>query len=119
MQFTIIEIIFFIITFLSVSLWEFILFQRNNTAYPYAQAFAVFSIIQWIAIGIGMVSIFGALYGIIILILCMVVLQYICHFTLGLILNLIAKINYLLPTAIFAINVWILLALGIAQIFIE
>jgi len=39
--------------------------------------------------------------------------------TLGLILNLIAKINYLLPTALFAINVWILLALGIAQIFVE
>ena len=117
MQFTIVQIIFFVITFFSVSLWEFIMFQRNNTAYPYAQGFAIFSIVQWIAIGIGMVSIFGVLYGIIILVLCMVVLQYICHFTLGLVWNIVARINYLLPTAIFAINVWVLLGLGIAQIF--
>jgi len=93
------------------------MFQRNNTEYPYAQGFAIFSIIQWIAIGIGMISIFGILYGILILVLCIVVLQYICHFTLGLIWDLTSKINYLLPTAIFAINIWVLLALGITQIF--
>jgi hypothetical protein len=117
MQFTKLEIIFFVATFVSVSLWEFVMFQRNHTEYPYVQGFAIFSIIQWIAIAIGMVSIFGILYGIILLVLCMTVLQYICHFTLGLIWNLASKNSYLLPTAIFAINVWVLLALGVVQIF--
>lgn len=92
-------------TFVSVSLWEVVIFQRKTTDYPYAQGFAIFSIIQWIAIAIGMISIFGILYGIIILVICMTVLQYICHFTLGLIWNMTIKINYLFPTAIFSINV--------------
>lgn len=116
-QFTTLEIVFFIMTFVGVSLWEFVWFQRNHTAYPYVQGFAIFSIIQWIAIGVGMVSIFGVLYGIIVLVLCMAVLQYVCHFTLGLIWNELAKVNYLFPTAIFAINVWLLLGLGIIQYF--
>ncbi len=104
-------------TFFSVSLWEFVMFQRNHTNYPYREGFAIFSIIQWIAIGVGMVSIFGILYGVLILIICMTALQYLCHFTLGLVWNRVSKINYLLPTAIFAINVWVLLTAGILQIF--
>lgn len=92
------------------------MFQRNNTNYPYRGGFAIFSIIQWIAVGIGMVSIFGILYGIIILIICMTVLHYICHFSLGLLWNMAARINYLLPTAIFAVTVWVLLTLGVLQI---
>ena len=111
------EIAFFALTFFSVSLWEFIMYQRNHTAYPYAQGFAIFSVIQWIAIGIGMVSIFGFLYGIIALIVCMTVLQYICHFTLGLLWNSCVKIKYLLPTAVFSVTVWVLLILGITQVF--
>jgi len=116
MQYSLLEIMFFAMTFFSVSLWEFVMFQRKHTNYPHKEGFAIFSIIQWIAIGIGMVSIFGVLYGILILVICMTVLQYICHFSLGLLWNVVSKIHYLWPTAIFATNVWVLLALGILQI---
>ena len=116
MEFSILEICFFISTYVSVSLWEVVMFQRNNTAYPYAQGFAIFSIIQWIAIGIGMISIFSWIYGALILVFCITVLQYICHFTLGLLFSMTININYLFPTVLFAINIWILLALGVLQL---
>jgi len=114
---SILEIIFFVMTFIGVSLWEYITFQKNNTNYPYKEGFAIFSLIQWIAIAIGMCSIFGFLYGIVILMFCMFLLQYISHFTIGTFWNLISKVNYLLPTLLFAINVWILLVLGVLQVF--
>ena len=56
-----------------------------------------------------MVAIFGWLYGIIIFIICLTVLQYLCHFTLGLLISKLSNINYLFPTALFAINVWVLM----------
>jgi hypothetical protein len=118
MQLTIPNVAFFAMTFFSVSLWEVVMFQRNHTNYPYRQGFAIFSIIQWIAIAVGMVAILGFLYGIVVLVICMTVLQYVTHFSLGLLWNFISKKHYLFPTAIFAINVWALLVLGIAQLFL-
>jgi hypothetical protein len=116
MNFSVLEIAFFVATYVSVSLWEVVMFQRNTTAYPYAQGFAIFSLIQWIGIGIGMVAIFGWLYGILILAICVTVLQYLCHFTLGLLIRRTININYLFPTALFSITVWVLLVLGILQL---
>ena len=93
------------------------MFQRNHTQYPYIEGFAIFSIIQWIAIGVGMTAIFGAFFGILVLVFCMVVLQYICHFTLGFMWSRLAGIHYLWPTAIFATNVWVLLSFGFLLMF--
>lgn len=110
------QVSFLISTYLSVSLWEVVMFQKNTTPYPYSGGFGVFSLIQWIAVIIGMIAIFGWVYGIIVFLLCLTVLQYLCHFTLGLLLSMTIHINYLLPTALFAIHVWVLLALGIMQL---
>lgn len=118
MNFSILEISFFVETYLGVSLWEVVMFQKNTTEYPYAQGFAIFSLVQWIAIAIGMVAIFGWVYGIVIFVICLTVLQYICHFTLGLLISKTISISYLFPTAIFSINVWVLLALGVVQLVI-
>jgi hypothetical protein len=115
MEFSIIEISFFISTIISVSLWEYITFQTKTTEYPYYQGFLIFTFIQWIGIGIGMVSIFGYMFGFLILLSCMFVLQYLCHFTLGLLWGMLANVNYLLPTGIFSTIVWILLILAILQ----
>mgnify|MGYP006125802035 CR=1 len=115
MDFSVLQISFFITTYVSVSLWEVVTFQRNTTAYPYAQGFAVFSLIQWLAIAIGMIAIFGWVYGLIILVICITVLQYLCHFTLGPLINMTISINYLFPTALFAVTIWVLLALGVIQ----
>lgn len=109
---------FFFMTFFSVSLWEYIIFQRNYTNYPYKEGFAIFSLIQWIAIGIGMVANLGILYGIVALIICMTILQYVCHFSLGIFWDFLARKHYLFPTAIFAVNVWVLLLLAIVQFFL-
>ena len=110
------EISFFIATYVSVSLWEVVTYQKNTTDYPYAQGFAIFSLIQWLAIGIGMVALFGWVYGIIALVICLSVLQYLCHFTLGILISQLIGINYLIPTVLFSINVWVLLALGVLQL---
>ena len=118
MEFSILEIIFFLSTFISVSLWEYVTVQTKTSDYPYYQGFVIFTLIQWIGIGIGMVSIFGYMYGLLILFVCMFFLQYLCHFTVGVLWNMLANnIDYLFPTMIFAINVWILLVLGILQIY--
>lgn len=120
MEYSSLEIAFFVCTFVSVSLWDVVMHQRYNVEfpqYPYAEAFALFSMFQWIAIGIGMTSIFGALYGLLILAFSIFVLRYICRFTIGKLWFAVANKTYLLPTAIFSTNVWVLLVLGVLQYF--
>ncbi|MEQ1526262.1 MAG: hypothetical protein ABL911_05925 [Gallionella sp.] len=107
------QIAFLIIVFISVSLWEYVTFQRNTTPYPYREGFAIFSLLQWLGVFLGMIGIFGFSWGIGIAVFCMVSLQYICHFTLGPLWNKLAQNNYLLPTAVFAITVWVVVAFGI------
>ena len=104
---------FLVLVVVCVSLWEYIMFQRNHSPYPYREGFAIFSILQWIGVFLGMIGIFGLAWGIAAGVLCMTVLQYPCHFTLGRLWNNLAEINYLFPTAIFATVVWVLLAFGI------
>jgi len=104
---------YLVLVFFCVSLWEYIMFQRNTTPYPYRQGFAIFSILQWIGIFLGMIGIFGFAWGIVIAVACMTVLQYLCHFTVGLLWNKVAQSNYLLPTGLFAVTVWVVLGFGI------
>jgi len=112
------EILFFIDLILGVSLWEYIMFQRKHTPYPYVQGFAMFSMIQWLAVGIGSVSILGWKLGLVAFLLSVTILQYPCHFTLGFLWNRLASKEYLLPTAIFSINVWILMALCLINLIV-
>lgn len=113
MTITIGQAAYLVLVFFCVSLWEYIMFQRNTTTYPYRQSFAIFSILQWVGIFLGMIGIFGFVWGIAIAVACMTVLQYLCHFTLGLFWNKVAESNYLLPTGIFAVTVWAVLGFGI------
>ena len=43
MEFSILEIIFFVSTFIGVSLWEFITVQTKLSDYPYYQGFLIFT----------------------------------------------------------------------------
>lgn len=113
MQLTTSQIAYFIVVFISVSLWEYVMFQRNTTPYPYREGFAIFSLLQWLGVFLGMIGIFGFGWGIGVAVLCMLFLQYICHFTLGPLWNKLAQSNYLLPTAAFSITVWVVVAFGI------
>ena len=107
------QVVFLVLVFLCVSLWEYIMFQRNTTSYPYREGFAIFSILQWIGVFLGMVGIFGLAWGVGIGVLCMTVLQYVCHFSVRPLWNRLAMANYLVPTAIFAVTVWFVLGFGI------
>ena len=66
------------------------------------QGFDIFTLFQVIASGIGLVSIFGWLYGIIFLAISITVLQYLCHFTVGLLVAQAAKVNQDIPLMLFA-----------------
>lgn len=92
--------------------------SNNNNDFFIRSCCAVFFIIQWIAIAIGVLAILGILYGIISLVFCRTVLRRACHFTRGLLWNALANKKCLLPASLFTICVWVLLALGILQIFI-
>lgn len=105
--------VYLVLVFFCVSLWEYVMFQRKMTPYPYREAFAIFSILQWIGVFLGMIGIFGVGWGIAIAVACMTVLQTLCHFTLGPLWNKLAQENYLLPTAIFSTTVWVVLGFGI------
>ena len=108
-----IEQLFIFEIYLSVSLWEYVSFQTKTEDIKYTHGYGYFSLIQWLAVGIGLVSIFGLKIGLIAFGFCLIVLQYICHFTLGLILDQFAKSNKDLPLALFAINTWVLLIITI------
>jgi hypothetical protein len=110
------EITFFVFVFFGASLWKAVWVQRQTTAYPYVQGFAIFSMIQWIGVGLGMVSILGWVYGIIATILTMTVLGSVAGLTLGFVWLKIAEKSYLFPTALFSINVWVIVGIGIALI---
>ncbi len=101
----IIEISFLLLSILCISLWKAILVQRQITNYPYAQGFAIFSIIQWVAIGMAFVSELGWGYGIAGLVIVMTIGQAVIGLALSRIWLKLSEDNYLLPTAIFTINV--------------
>ena len=82
-------------------------------ASPYAMGYNLFSLFQWVIIAVALIKVFGWLVGIIALILCMIVLQYVTHFTLGLIYNYFFKKNPLPALALFSIMFWVTTGLTI------
>ena len=116
---TTLELIFLIDLFLAWSFHEYVTYQYNHVLDRYLkvhqmkQGFDIFTLFQVIASGIGLVSIFGWLYGIIFLAISITVLQYLCHFTVGLIVAQAAKINQDIPLMLFIVNVWVLIILSV------
>ena len=105
---SLIEKIYLMEIYFSVSLWEYVSFQKKTEIIKYNVEYGYYSLIQWLAIGIGLVSIFGWKTGFLVLSFCLVILQYLSHFTLGLILNWISSANKDIPKIIFGANIWIL-----------
>ena len=94
--------------YLSVSFWEYVSFQKKTNAIRYNIEYGYYSLIQWLAIAVGLLSIFGIFTGFLVLGFCLIVLQYLSHFTLGLILDQISKYNKKFPSLLFGANIWIL-----------
>jgi len=104
--------------FIMVSLWEYCMFFRRKGALPYVFGFNFFSVAQWVIAGISLVHFYGWLYGIIILALCITLLQYVTHFTLGILYNLIFGSNPVPPLALFSLSVWVTGILTALSIFL-
>ena len=94
--------------YLSVSFWEYVSFQKKTNAIRYNIEYGYYSLIQWLTIAVGLLSIFGIFTGFLVLGFCLIVLQYLSHFTLGLILDQISKYNKKFPSLLFGANIWIL-----------
>lgn len=116
---TTLEFIFLIDLFLAWSFHEYVTYQYNHIVdrhlkvHQMKQGFDIFTLFQIIASGIGLVSIFGWLYGMIFLAISITALQYLCHFTVGLIIAQTAKINQDIPLMLFIVNVWVLIILSV------
>ena len=94
--------------YLSVSFWEYVSFQKKINTIKYNIEYGYYSLIQWLAIAVGLLSIFGVFTGFLVLGFCVVVLQYLSHFTLGLILDQISRYNKKFPSLVFGVNIWVL-----------
>lgn len=83
------------------------MFFRKQRLLPYAMGYNIFSMIQWVIIAVALIKIFGWLYGIIGLVLCIIALQYVTHFTLGIVYNHVFQNNPIPALALFGIMVWV------------
>jgi len=104
--------------FVMISLWEYCMFFRRLNALPYRHGFDIFSLFQWTICAVALVHIWGWLYGIIATIVAVTVVQYVTHFTIGLIYNALFGKNPLPALAGFAIMVWISGILTVANFFV-
>tara|TARA_B100001248_G_C27377372_1_gene455009 strand:- start:555 stop:929 length:375 start_codon:yes stop_codon:yes gene_type:complete len=103
-----IQKIYLLEIYLSVSFWEYVSFQKKTNTIKYNIEYGYYSLIQWLAIAIGLLSIFGIFTGFLLLGFCLIALQYLSHFTFGLILDQISKYNKEVPSLLFGANIWVL-----------
>ena len=94
--------------YLSVSFWEYVSFQKKINTIKYNIEYGYYSLIQWLAIAVGLLSIFDLFTGFLVLGFCLIVLQYLSHFTLGLILDQVSRYNKKFPSLVFGTNIWVL-----------
>ena len=104
--------------FIMISLWERCMFFRRLNILPYKFGFDIFSVFQWIICVVALVHIFGWLYGVITTIIVVTVLQYITHFTLGIIYNAVFGKNPLPTLAGFTVIVCISGILTVVDFFV-
>ena len=105
---SLIEKMYLLEIYFSVSLWEYVSFQKKADLIKYNVEYGYYSLMQWLAIAVGLSSIFGIFTGFLVLGFCLIVLQYLSHFTLGLILDQISRYNKEFPSLLFGANIWIL-----------
>ena len=105
---SLIQKIYLIEIYLSVSFWEYVSFQKKINTIKYNIEYGYYSLIQWLAIAVGLLSIFGVFKGLLVLGFCLIVLQYLSHFTLGLILDQVSRYDKKFPSLVFGTNIWVL-----------
>ncbi len=107
------EIASLVSIFIYVSFWEYMLIMyKLNPEMPYKGAYQTFAILQWFVVGAALVHMFGWLYGLLGLAFAAMFLQYITHFTLGLVYNKMFQ-NPMIPLALFVLMFWVNIAITI------
>ena len=104
--------------FVMVSLWEYCSYFYKQKKLPYVHGFLSFTMFQWIIITINLIHLFGWIYGILGLLGAMFILQYVTHFTVGIIYSFIFGNNPLWPLALFATSVWVCGILTVISFFV-
>jgi hypothetical protein len=92
--------------FVTVSLWEYCMFFHRQGLLPYAQGYNAFSLIHWLACIVGLIHAFGWLWGVLAFLFVVTLLQYVTHFTLGVLWGVLFKKETAIPLAAFAVMVW-------------
>lgn len=106
---TIIEVITLITIFLLVGFWEYTRsFQLRGMSVRYEHGFAFFALIGWILSCVALIKIFGIAFGLLATAGVLMVLQYVTHFSIGLILYKVSPQSSDLSLAGFSILVWVL-----------
>lgn len=101
------EIVALVSIFIYVSFWEYnLIMYKINPELPYKSAYATFSVVQWVVIGAALVHMFDWTYGLLGLAFTAMFLQYVTHFTLGLIYRKIFP-DPMVPLAIFVLMFWV------------
>ena len=101
------EIVVLVSIYLYVSLWSFMMGVYNILPdTPYRAAYNLYSVIQWLVIGIALVHMYGLTYGLLGLLFTAFFLKYITHGTLGQIYKMVFD-NPLIPLTLFVLMFWI------------
>ncbi len=101
------EIITLASIYIYVSLWGFMMYIYNLLPdTPYRGVYNLFSVIQWLVIGIALVHLYGWTYGILGLLFTAFFLAYLTNATLGQIYKRVFD-NPLTPLALFGFMFWI------------
>lgn len=108
------EISILITIFLLVGFWEYVRsFQLRGLPVRFEHGFGIFAFIGWVLSAVSLIKIFGFIFGLLATAFVIFILQYVTHFSVGLVLNRAFSRNSDLPLAGFSILVWILAILAL------
>lgn len=83
-------IVSLITVFIVVGLWEYCTVHQTLGVLPYSSGFNTFvAFVQWPFIAALLIRMFGWGYGILATLFCVFLLQYITHFTIGILFDLV------------------------------
>ena len=105
--------------FVMLSLWEYCSYFYRLRCLPYTAGFLNFAVIQWVIIGLNLIRFYGWVHGVVALFIAMFFLQYVAHFTLGLLYNFAFGESPLWPLALFSLSVCVCAILTVLSFFLD
>ena len=101
------EIVALISIYVYISLWGFMMYiYTQMPATPYRQVYNIFSVLQWLVIGVALVHLYGWAYGLLGLLFTAFFLAYLTNATLGLLYRKVFT-DPLTPLVLFGLMFWL------------